>query len=436
MLLLKFFCFTLVSLFHVHFCGAYRLPKLQTAKAYDFKLGIDMIKLKERANLHISKALYMFGCCTKLLLMITLISASAIPYSQAAKNKVNISDVYYAGFGFLGRFDNIDAKFPHAKRLNTQNGTKIGELTALFTSRLKNTELKHLNVRFNLVDQNKKRPLMMALSVDREALVYRANKHPIAEISAQLIFFDYDSKTVVGNVHIPIAVNGLNTETSQAQIADLFDLGYLSETGLIGLAINKLKTLSIKDLRGVRVQVGNINISDKVRKALPRNVSSDIVEEFIGQYASVKLSEQKLNMIPFNKGATIGRQMAIRLMDTSAFNLVLPAPDYTVAIALNSTDTYEQKRLFMHGVQMGISIERVVARKKILDIPIFSVVHTRKGKQTGVVDKWAPFEDAIEDAMSNFSKQIKAPKSAWCEEHSSGKKACNQLKQFKQILAI
>ena len=153
----------------------------------------------------------MFHQTIARFLLITVLVASSFSCTSSAKIDDNSTKttVYYAGFGFMGRFDNIAEKFPHAARLNQQKGRQIGRLTAYFTEQLKQQNFNKIVVNFNSVDQNRNRPLMLAMSVERETLSLDRGNNPIVEISAQLLFFDYESRVLLGNLHIPVAFKGI-----------------------------------------------------------------------------------------------------------------------------------------------------------------------------------------------------------------------------------
>ena len=378
----------------------------------------------------------MFHQTIARFLLITVLVASSFSCTSSAKIDDNSTKttVYYAGFGFMGRFDNIAEKFPHAARLNQQKGRQIGRLTAYFTEQLKQQNFNKIVVNFNSVDQNRNRPLMLAMSVERETLSLDRGNNPIVEISAQLLFFDYESRVLLGNVHIPVAFQGIKGIDSD--IEKLFEQAYFSKTGLFNIANQKLKTLALRDFEGIRLQVANVSLEKGAKKFLPQANSQLIMEEYIGQYATAMLGKHKLNIIPFSKGATIGRQMAIRLNDTSAFNLVLPKADYEIDITLKSTDLMAKKHWNIYGVNFDLAAKQSFNNKLVLSMPLFYTSKVKTNSKEKALDQWAPFEDAIESSLADWAEQFSNPSNKWCSRFSSGSKACTQLKQFKKILRI
>lgn len=387
--------------------------------------------------LHLSSYRVFHQTIARFLLIIVLV-ASSFSCTSSAKIDDNSTKttVYYAGFGFMGRFDNIAEKFPHAARLNQQKGRQIGRLTAYFTEQLKQQNFNNIVVNFNSVDQNRNRPLMLAMSVERETLSLDRGNNPIVEISAQLLFFDYESRVLLGNLHIPVAFKGIKGADNKSDIEKLFEQAYFSKTGLFNIANNKLKTLALSDFEGIRLQVASVSLEDGAKKFLPQANNQLIMEEYIGQYASAMLGKHKVNIIPFSKGATIGRQMAIRLNDTSAFNLVLPKADYELDITLQRTDLMAKKHWNIYGVKFDIAAKQSFNNKSVLNMPLFYTSKVKANTKEKSLDQWAPFEDAIESSLADWAKQFANPSSKWCKRYSSGSAACAQLKKFKQTLSI
>lgn len=341
--------------------------------------------------------------------------------------------VYFAGSGYLGRYDDIGKNYPHAVRIN--NAQKpVATLTKAFAELIQRNEFKNFEVNFKSVDQNLTRPLMMALSIERENLAFSTLNTPIAEISAQLVFFDYNTRTLVAAKQIPIAVNGVKNNDGTVDQDALFDLAYLSEEGLLSEALKSLKATKLKEFQKVRLQATKVTIAKKLLQKLPKELTERGLTQFLGQRLSAKLSQQRFNVIPYQRGATIGRQMAFRLADSSGFNLQLPEADYEIHMTFLDALSMQQPTFSLHGVDVEFSIKQKSSNTVRFQSVLTYAVSTKKVANVDAKDSWAPYEDAIENLLAELAQQLVNPNKAWFKEHAFSQSAFKQAKALSKSL--
>lgn len=339
--------------------------------------------------------------------------------------------LYYAGFGYLGRFDNIAQKFPYAYQINAKKDKGLSQFNRLLINEVKQADFEHFKVSFDLVDQNKQQAIMLALSLERESLAYGPANTPFAEASGQLIVFDYNSMTFINSVQIALASGGLNAKEDPKT---LFEQLYLVDPGMIKIGMQELKSMAVTPPKGAKFAVTNVSLTEAVVKKLPPQVPVIVLEEYIGQLLSAKMGSEGLNVIPYVKGATLGGQMVLRMADTTAYNLRLPEPDYAINIDVLSMDRFSDKHFNYYGIFMNLRVIEQASGKVLLDIDIINKEENRRNDKIVLKDTWAPMEDAFEMLLISLSSQLKKPHKKWCKEHCLEPKDFGKFRQFSKLI--
>ena len=354
---------------------------------------------------------------------------------KLSSDEVLKTTVYYAGFGFLGASKDIKDRLPHAYRISKIKEKGVSKLTHLLTKQVEQTEFAHLDIRFGLVDQNTRRPLMMALSVESEEFTKIGTEKVAAELIVQTLFFDYKSGSLVDTKYIHIA-HDAHIGKGTIDKKKLYDKAYLNtEEGIIPDSVNLLKNYKVKENNGLRFKVNSVTLTKKFLKYTPTGLDKEKAQDFFGLAATAAFSRRGLNMIPFVKGATIGGQMAFTLANANEYSIKLPEADFEWDIfVFNSTVKAMPKRKDEHTVYMQVRLQNKVSGARLLDILVKRKVEVYRPKNPTLAHRWQVEDDAIRLALQDLAEQIYTPSAAWCKESSNGKETCKTIRQLSETI--
>ena len=134
-----------------------------------------------------------------------------------------------------------------------------------------------------------------------------------------------------------------------------------------------LKKAKLPTAASRSLQVTKVEISGEAQDKFPSEYEGGGAETWLADTFSEKLSTKfDVPMLPYSKGYAIGNRMAIKISDSSVFNLVIPKPDYEFTIKLLKLKTvpYEIQaagRSLIYGASASIKLEEPLSGQTYLN---------------------------------------------------------------------
>lgn len=385
-------------------------------------------------------AIALIGLALALLFWSRIASAAAPP-----------ENIYFAGIAFSADASDVPKEFPHLSRvLNPQTNAA---LSSVVRERLKANPAASPNLIFDRLGSIKDaaHSTALALAIDGETTttekigeLYKSR----LEISAQLLFFDFKAKQVLGG--FPIILDYIDTNTqppNEASIDNIYKAMLLGSGGRHSLADEFVATLagaSIPTPSSRHLRVTSIVLDPKAIAYLnqaapaadPDAIRRQIAREF-GKYLS---ANQKLAILPFASSQALGGSMAARFVEGEAYQLKIPAADYNIAIKVAGFKKIEQGRTdtsigFIYGAFIDLSVFEPLSGKTYFSQRIKQGASQTVPVTQSAMDDWANAYDTLRLLFNNFTLAISEPSSRWLRSSMSGARdAKSQLISLKGLV--
>lgn len=340
--------------------------------------------------------------------------------------------VFYGGIAYLGSYEFIEQNYQHARRLNRSQEGHIGQLDGFFKTALDRQPPTQFKLEFGLANLYESESVVMAVAIDKELVSlekYHINNEVrqklIVEASAQLLFFDYESKNLIANYPQALAINHLLPVTGidlDKEIEKLFNTLYLGaeqSVGFLQRIADTAQSASVAQLRGFRFQLRQFNLENQVEAQLPGALSAGQFRQYFGQFFSAQLAQQyPVPVLPFIKGYALGNQLPGRFANGQVFNLQFPEPDFVFDITVKKFAKGKDKSGLIYGAQLSFDFlendgERVLANDDFR----YGVYKIDSGSESEV-DDWSAYEDALENLIIELVQQLNKPNRNWLSEHA------------------
>jgi len=385
--------------------------------------------------------------------------------------------VFYGGIAFVGNYSDFDELYPYTfKIVNEDQGTNgtaaklLYEKVTSVASTLKNMNLETVELA-NMKDGDS---LVMALAIDGESLsTYHVASEELgidlykitADLSAQVLVFDYQTKTIVASHPILLrAVSATNGHApSKEFIQDLFRGFFFNESSpvnLLNVFMETIEKVDISRKKAGRIQVTDVVVEEKSDKWLPEFYKEDKsrLERLLGRNLTKYLADNTgANTLPYlgnstglahedrnltNTGAAIGGTMAMRFSGGEIFNLTVPKPDYAFAITLRGFSKSKGKEnaggeSWVYGTYVNLKVVQPALNKAYLDANLKNVFVdvVVKGYPSSKEEDWACFNEATTVLMDMLTKQfVSKPDLSWAKANGDGKPTVDGLKRVAGIL--
>jgi hypothetical protein len=356
--------------------------------------------------------------------------------------------VFYAGIAYLGSHELVESNYPHALKLNRASPEGPGRLDQTLKALLEETPPSEMDLAYGLANLRKGESLTMAIAIDKEQVSVesfnfdgQATYKVIAEVSAQILFYDYESMTLVTSYPDALALNHVIESASRQQVDKelpaLFEVLYFGDEqgpGLLQNLVNRLSTLQLDQRPGLRFQMESIDTSNKAADQLPHQLSLNQFQQYLGQYFSSQLSNQtSAAVLPYIRGYALGRQMPGRFANGEVFVLTLPEPDFVFNLAVERFIANANAQQLLHGAQVRFSLREPVRQKIYIDDQFMFAVAKPNSAERVQTDDWSAYEDALESLIDNLVVQLKEPSRKWFKTHARNAASYRQFKDRKDM---
>ncbi|WP_101760092.1 hypothetical protein [Oceanicoccus sp. KOV_DT_Chl] len=379
-------------------------------------------------------------CCSCLLLA-TVINAGVSSYGNAGE--LAKPDVFYAGVAYLGDYQYINQAYPLSLQLNDPAQPEV-TLDKYLISLLAANPPVNFELRYDLGDLNRSQSIAMAIAIDKELISieqFKASKlvtKVILEVSAQILFYDFDSMTLIDNYPISFAVNHLLEEgqtLSATEKRKLAKMLFFEETdGLLVTLVNEVQSMRLNTRAGIRFQLTDLAVQERVIALKPVALPAGLFEQYIGQFFSSQLSAQhKVNVLPYNRGYGLGSQLPGRFANGKIFSLAMPKPDYEFTIDVKNFTKSESEDQVIYGTQMAFSMFEPQRKKTYIDDDYRYAVYKIGTASRIKTDDWSAYEDALEGLLAELTAQLAKPDRSWHKAHARSSSSYSQFKHKKEL---
>jgi len=358
------------------------------------------------------------------------------------------TDVYYAGFAYLGDYKNIEKNYPYTVSLNKNDGVQP-YLDKILYSRIKGHKFPNFNLKIgNQIAGEKASPIALALALDRETTSVEqiGNKYKvITELSAQALFFDYQEKILINSYPVVVQyIDVLDEYPTDTYLRGAVNRLYTGggKANVFSELITKLATVKLDHVSAARIQVSQVNLEDKALAALPDRFINDpdnfrnyVASTFTGYLSK----NQDVPMLPYSTGYAIGNKMAFTVANGEVFNLIIPEPDYEVRLTVRGFKKALMEKTpvetsWAYGSYIKIEVIEPLSGTNYVDTQFVNAATKTVPASQKNVDDWAAYQETLIGLFDSLTREVSNPTRKWVKRHSPDNGAKKALKRFREVL--
>ena len=383
---------------------------------------------------------------------------------------LHATNLYYSGVCFVGNVSEFDVLFPYSKSIDSNAENNLDKFVYPQIIEAANS-LTNFNLKVaDLADLSGSNAYVMAFAIDGESLsiaetkLKKGNLFDIrAQLSAQILVFDYKSKSIVFNYPVVAQYTSATrgappTEEFISEMYKTMLLDKNSKVNIFNLLIENLNKVSLNNDQLFRIGVNSVNLAENTFKRFPDAIkeSPGILKRQLGQSLVASLANNcNINVLPFvgntsalanesdkisNTNAAIGGKMLTRFSNGDIFELKVPNPDYVVDFKLRG---FSQKlgksssieQLIIYGTFINIKLSQPFTSKEYLNqnfknVYVDSVIID---SPSSFSRDWFCFSTATMVLIDGVTKQLSLPDKKWSKKYG-GDEAFTQLKSANKII--
>lgn len=356
------------------------------------------------------------------LLLLILLAASPVALAASPEN------IYFAGVAFSANAADVPKEFPHLSRV-LDSATNAQVNSALRQRIRENPSAPKLifDQLGSIKDSSRSTALALALdgestSIERIGDVFKSR----LEISAQLLFFDFKEKQILGG--FPIIVDYIDTSSQPPDDNDIdrqFRAMVLGEDGrhsLLDEFVSALASASVPTPASRHLRVTSVTLGPKALSYLhqampnadPEVVRGQIAREF-GKYLS---ANQRLAILPYASSQALGGSMAARFIEGDAYQLKIPEADYAISLKVAGFKKIEQGHTdtsigYIYGAFVDLAVTEPLSGTVYFSQSIKQGASQTVPVTQSAMDDWANAYDTLRLLFNNFTLAISNPDSRW-----------------------
>lgn len=350
---------------------------------------------------------------------------AGVPSARSAEQSAApLPKVLFAGQMYVTDASDIKVAFPYLSNVIPElavNGKPLSQVLAAkyhgFRTGTFEVDAQQLG------DSVAKAPLVMGLAFDSETVsverfsdVYKT----LIELSAQVLVFDYKNRTVISAV--PLFVQRVEVSASAPTDGEMQHLVLRALMDNAGHSIvdefdRALPTLTIRSTSNSRLGIRSVVFRPAAleRMSKSRASSPSLAERALAnrlaQYLAV---HQKVAVVPYSKGQSVGGAMALRYADGNTFTLRLPEPDYAFEVEVLDLRKATLKKTVgataqAFGVFAHVRLLEPLSGRTYLDVILkHAGVKTVPVTQQSV-DDGAAYQEVLLGLIDGFAARLSAP---------------------------
>lgn len=374
-----------------------------------------------------------------------LATASAMP--EFAYADESPSEVYFAGFGYLCRDDQVASRFPWTSRVIGESGDEA--LNGRLGARAKSFASPAF--RLNVDGLGKLRPgengRVLALVFDRELISHEkvaGDWKTRVEISFQALIFDFSTQNVV--TAVPMGAEYVFASQAPAgdeDIAGIFRRLLLGDqdTAVQPTFWRVLGTAGVLHDGQRTLRILSSTIAEPAQTALtasdnPAGLGPDALAQRFAQFLCAR---QQLPLLPFAGTQAVNGVMPTKISNGVVYNLKIPEPDYAISLRLDGLKKVKASEtgagvVWVYGAFITIRFYEPLSDRSFFDAQV-KLGATRTVPTTmEQIDDGAAFAEVVTRLFNEFAGAIQPFDAAWAEKHivaaQSRQPRMDQLKEL------
>ena len=329
--------------------------------------------------------------------------------------------IIWAGFSFTGDYSENQERYPYAAELATQtteNGMPVLDYA------LNETKKKYYQRREKLIDTQRDidsgRSIALAFGLSQESIEevgWKSEKLYIYRVLSQVMIFDFKEMLLIANFPAMLQLQEIDANIRDKEAhRKVFRQIYLNtnntERSIFYEWIMRLNSVEIKESYPFYLKVSSLDLDSNLLKQLPEGTNANTYKSGVVQlFESILSKEQKVSMIPFTKGQSVGSKMSLRFNDTKVLELKLPEPDYVFDIKLHEFKYLAKKSggsiKHAFGSFATFDLSLPVSGKHYFEQRFKKVNFAAFSAQDNVnVDVWNGQQTALRGLFVGFAQQI------------------------------
>lgn len=372
--------------------------------------------------------------------------AMAVGLTLVIPIRGHAQDVSFAGLAYSGDSRSIPARFPYSKRFDSslpgrgidgilqkdlasihpQNFTLVGTL-----DELKGRD-EAVVVAFVLTNET--------VSTEQIGRVYKL----LIQVRGQVLFFDFKSMMVLRAYPVSFAYIDALMEPPSEAIKDR-DMGYVfngsnGKPGIISRFEESLTKAKLPTASSRYLQVTTVQISDQARSIFPSEYGSGLAETWLADTFSEKLSTKlDIPILPYSKGYAIGNRMAIKVSDSTVYDLALPKPDYEFTLDLLKLKTvpYEIQaagKSLIYGTLASVKLEEPLSAHVYMDDQFKNGEVKLVPASQANTDDFPAYEDSINGLFTKLFGVISGDNNPWIKSAAIGPNTDKEIAATRELL--
>jgi hypothetical protein len=366
--------------------------------------------------------------------------------TQAAHATDAYGSIYFAGYAFLPRDDEVSARLRHTEPI-VANSSGLNSSLAATAQRFEAPNFPRLVVSELGQLAGTDQALVLALAFDREhAWIERhGDLYKLSvEIWAQALVFDFVSNQVIAAYPLAARFNDARAERfveadTQAAIRRMA-VGQ-GEEGIPACFWRTLANVALPGPASRTLRVTKVEFSEQATEHLGRfDVSpTDLAPQIAADLAAFITMNKHVPVLPHSSGAALGSTMAARMADGAVYQLAIPQPDYEVLVRVDGfrrvvAEQTELRAAYVYGAFATIEITEPLTQRVL-----FSARMRRGAQRTVLLDaelnEWPSYYEALIGLFSDVTSQMTRDARQWEQTHLvSDRTPLNSLRTLNDLL--
>jgi hypothetical protein len=354
------------------------------------------------------------------------------------------TEVYYAGFAYLGDFNNIKKNYRYTASINKDEGGR-DYLDNVLSGRMKSQHFPNFNLKIGeQAPDTKGSAIALAFALNRETTSVEqiGNRYKvITELSAQALFFDYHEKKLISSYPVVVQyIDNLNESPTDSYYIKTVKQLYKGDgkANIFSELIARLETVYLNRDGTSRIQVTQVDVEDKALAVLPDRFLSDqdnfrnyIASTFTGYLSK----NQNVPILPYSVGHAIGNKMAFTVANGDVFNLEIPKPDYEIRLTIRGfkkalIEETPIESAWAYGAYINIEVIEPLSETSYIDTQFVNAASKTIPESQKNVDDWAAYQETLIGLFDSLTREVSNPSKKWVKEHSPAKDARKSLNRL------
>jgi hypothetical protein len=384
--------------------------------------------------------------CSTLACALILMTVSVFAPPAAA----SAGTVYFGGVAFTGNAADKDRDFPQLSGLLDASGN--ARVSAAIRQALQ-AQPASIDLKFDQLGSihDASKSTALALAVDHETTsvehiggVYKVRM----EIAAQLLFFDYKEKQVLGGFPLVLEyIDTLNVPPTVEQLRVgfghmLFDTA--DTHSLVAQIVATLRKISVPNAASRHLRVAKVTLAPKaieyIQQAAPGQDIETMRAQIAQEFGTYLAANQGLSILPYQSNQALGSSMAARFVEGDAYQLKIPDADYEISLDVAGFKKVEQSHsnvstLFLYGAFVDIDVREPLSGKQYFAQRVKQGASKDVPMTQTTVDDWSASYETLLLLFDNFTRAPGNTDGSWAKSAlPEGHDAKNQLSSFAELI--